>query len=103
MNRYYKLTLRAGNRQAFIDRFAVSYDTVSYQKIPDIKQRTLVLWGENDQLIPVEIAYNFHRDLPNDTIVVLKNLGHVPMEEDWQKSIQPVLDFLECSDLNYLP
>lgn len=98
VDRYYDLTLRAGNRKAFIDRSAVAYESVSYQKIPDIKQSTLVLWGEMDEFIPVEMAYSFHRDLANDTLIVLKDLGHVPMEENWRKSLQPVLDFLEWSN-----
>ena len=94
VDRYFELTLRKGNRQAFVDRFKVKTDTVSYKKIKLINQRTLILWGEDDELIPLSMAYQFHNDLPNDTLVILKNAGHVPMEENPNESLRPVMKFL---------
>jgi pimeloyl-ACP methyl ester carboxylesterase len=46
-------------------------------------------------LIPTKYAYRFHDDLPSDTLVILKNLGHVPMEEGAQESLEVVLAFLK--------
>ena len=94
VDRYFELTLREGNRQAFIDRFKVKYDTISHKKIKLIYKRTLILWGEDDELIPLEMAYLFHKDLPNDTLVILKDVGHVPMEESPNKSLRPFIEFL---------
>ena len=94
VDRYFELTLREGNRQAFVDRFKVKSDTMSHKKIKLINQRTLILWGEEDELIPSEMAYLFHNDLPNDTLVILKNVGHVPMEESPSESLEPVIEFL---------
>jgi pimeloyl-ACP methyl ester carboxylesterase len=94
VDRYFELTLREGNRQAFIDRFDAKNDTSAYQKIKLIEQKTLVLWGEQDKLIPKEKAYQFHKDLPNDTLVVMENIGHVPMEESPDQSLEVVLSFL---------
>lgn len=95
VDRYFQLTLRAGNRQAFVDRLAVEHQSELYKDIKTIMQPTLILWGEEDQLIPVEMAQNFHNDLPNNTLIVLKNLGHVPMEEAPKESLQPLLNFLD--------
>ena len=94
VDRYFELTLRKGNRQAFVDRFKVKSDTMSHKKIKLINQRTLILWGEEDELIPSEMAYLFHDNLPNDTLVILKNVGHVPMEESPSESLMPVIEFL---------
>lgn len=94
VDRYFELTLREGNRQAFVDRFKVKSDTMSHKKIKLINQRTLILWGEEDELIPYEMAYLFHDDIPNDTLVILKNVGHVPMEESPSESLKPVIEFL---------
>ena len=94
VDRYFELTLRKGNRQAFVDRFKVKSDTMSHKKIKLINQRTLILWGEEDELIPSEMAYLFHDNLPNDTLVILKNVGHVPMEESPSESLLPVIEFL---------
>ena len=95
VDRYFELTLREGNREAFVDRFKVKSDTVSHKKIKLINQRTLILWGEEDELIPSQMAYLFHNDLPNDTLVILKDVGHVPMEESPSKSLRPVIKFLK--------
>jgi pimeloyl-ACP methyl ester carboxylesterase len=99
IDRYYELTLREGNRNAFKERLASSKNTASKnntsQLIKTIKAPTLVLWGDHDQLIPVASAYKFHEDLPNDTLVILKNLGHVPMEEDPKASILAVKEFIQ--------
>jgi pimeloyl-ACP methyl ester carboxylesterase len=98
VNRYFELTLRAGNRQAFVDRLNSTKDTSAYNRIGEINQPTLILWGENDLLIPVENAYKFHKDLPNDTLVILDKSGHVPMEETPYRSLAPVLNFLKNTE-----
>ncbi len=95
VDRYFELSLRKGNRQALVDRMQMPYDTTRIRKIPNIRQPTLILWGEDDGLIPLQSAYRFQQDLPNDTLVVLKNSGHVPMEENPVESLQVLLDFIE--------
>ncbi|MFD2588772.1 alpha/beta fold hydrolase [Croceitalea marina] len=95
VTRYFELTLREGNRQAFIDRIKSKNDTTAYRKIKYIKHPSLVLWGAEDYLIPIENALRFHEDLPNDTLVILKNVGHVPMEESPSESLAVVIYFLE--------
>ena len=95
VDRYFELTLREGNRQAFVDRLSIAQDTNSYKKIKTIKQQTLVLWGEEDNLMPLKMAHRFHDDLPNDTLIILKGIGHVPMEEHPSLSLKPILAFLK--------
>jgi pimeloyl-ACP methyl ester carboxylesterase len=95
VDRYFDLALRAGNRQALVNRMTLAYDTSTLPLIKKIKQRTLILWGEQDLLIPTKSAYRFHDDLPNDTLVILKKLGHVPMEEGAKESLEVVMRFLK--------
>jgi len=93
VDRYYELTLRKGNRQALIDRMR-SLEVSDTLQIKNITKPTLVLWGAKDLLIPINNAYKFHRDLPNDTLVVIKNVGHVPMEEKPEESLAALNSFL---------
>ena len=95
VERYFKLTLREGNRQALVDRMTMEGETDKVELIKSIKAPTLVLWGEMDLLIPVSNAHRFHKDLPNSELQILKNMGHVPMEENPEDSLLPLLDFLE--------
>ena len=97
VERYFNLTLRSGNRKAFVDRLQIPKDTNTYKNINYIQQPTLILWGAEDLLIPVENAYKFQEDLPNNTLVILENTGHTPMEESPLESLAPVLNFLKTS------
>lgn len=97
VERYFNLTLRAGNRKAFVDRLKIPKDTSTYRFIKSIQQPTLILWGAEDLLIPVENAYKFQEDLPNNTLVILENTGHTPMEESPLESLAPVISFLKTS------
>ena len=99
VDRYFELSLREGNRQAFIDRMSEFRNkgiiNIATAKIKDLKMPTLIIWGDKDLLIPLEVGEKFHADLPNDTLVVFKNLGHTPMEEDAGKTVAVVKDFLK--------
>jgi pimeloyl-ACP methyl ester carboxylesterase len=97
VERYFELTLRKGNRKAFVDRLKIPKDTSAYTNIKYIQQPTLILWGAQDLLIPVENAYKFQEDLPTNTLVILEDTGHTPMEENPIESLAPVLDFLKTS------
>jgi pimeloyl-ACP methyl ester carboxylesterase len=68
---------------------------VKTSQIKDLLMPTLIIWGDKDFLIPLEVGEKFHADLPNDTLVVFKNLGHTPMEEDAAKTVAVVKDFLK--------
>ena len=99
VDRYFELSLREGNRQAFIDRMSEFRNkgiiNVKTAQIKDLSMPTLIIWGDKDLLIPLEVGEKFHADLPNDTLVVFKNLGHTPMEEDATKTVAAVKDFLK--------
>ena len=55
---------------------------------------TLLLWGEQDGIIPISNAAAYLHDLPQATLVRLPNLGHVPFEEDPVASFAPLQRFL---------
>ena len=95
VDRYFDLTLREGNRQALIDRLNLPPDTSAIPLIRNIQQPVLIMWGNQDLLIPVKYAYRFHNDLRDDTLIILNNTGHVPMEENPQESLAALLAFLK--------
>ena len=94
VDRYYDLSLRAGNRSALSDRLR-EFDNVEDQaQIKQLALPTLIMWGAKDDLIPVESAELFHRDIPNSQLQIFDNLGHVPHEEDPVTSVAVVKAFL---------
>lgn len=64
------------------------------ERVPRITSDTLILWGENDAWIPLEIGYMFQKDLAAATMIVIPECGHLPQEEHPQKTAQCILDFI---------
>jgi pimeloyl-ACP methyl ester carboxylesterase len=94
IDRYYELALREGNRRALAQRFAQARPGELAARIPELKLPTLILWGDRDQLIPLEAAARFHRDVSGSKMVMFDDLGHVPHEEDPGRTVAAVKEFL---------
>jgi len=65
------------------------------KRISEIKNRTLIIWGENDEWIPVESGHKFRKDLSNSTLVILPECGHIPQEEKPEQTAKIIIDFIE--------
>lgn len=61
-----------------------------------IDQPTLIIWGEDDKVIPITDAYTLHDRILHSRLVILKNCGHVPMEEKSDLFAELVAEF--CRD-----
>ena len=94
MDRYFELTLRAGNRRALPARFAQNKAEEFEAQIPPIRQPTLIIWGGLDRLIPLENAERFRRDIAHSSVVLFDALGHVGQEEDPVATAAAVQEFL---------
>lgn len=95
VDRYYQLTTRTGNRQALEARFEQTQPSELSKRIPEIKQPTLIMWGQEDRLIPVELGRRFQEEIENSELVIFATLGHVPHEEDPESTVKSVIDFLQ--------
>jgi pimeloyl-ACP methyl ester carboxylesterase len=94
VERYYEITLRAGNRAALPRRIRHMPDEASAARVVEVAQPTLILWGGRDRLIPLANGERLHRDIVGSQLVVFPELGHVPHEEDPQATLAAVQAFL---------
>jgi pimeloyl-ACP methyl ester carboxylesterase len=94
VERYYQLTLREGNRRALVQRFQQNRRGEDAGRIREVKAPTLILWGGRDRLIPPAAAQRFKADIAGSELVLFDELGHVPQEEDAQRTVVPVQAFL---------
>ena len=62
--------------------------------LPTITQKTLIVWGEGDRIIPVKHAYIAAERLLNSQLHVFPNCGHHPYLEYPARFNQLVLEFL---------
>lgn len=93
--RYYELSLRPGNREAFVARIKLVAEEPIRFDLTALKMPILILWGEKDTWVPVILAKRFYRDVPHATLIIYPEVGHVPMEEAPEKTISDMLNFLK--------
>ena len=94
VDRYYELSLHAGNRIALVQRFAQATPGADVERLKTLTMPTLILWGARDKYIPPEYAEQFHRDIDGSQLVMYDDLGHIPQEEDPARSVADLRRFL---------
>jgi len=92
--RYHDLLRAPGSRGALLERFRQTILVNPEPRLAAIDVPVLLLWGEEDGMIPVTNAADYERVLPDATLVRLPGVGHVPMEEAPEVSLVPVKAFL---------
>jgi pimeloyl-ACP methyl ester carboxylesterase len=55
----------------------------------------LIIWGEQDQIVPREHADRFKRDIKGSELVVFDPCGHVPMMERPEDTKREVVRFFK--------
>ncbi|XP_010537613.1 PREDICTED: uncharacterized protein LOC104812248 [Tarenaya hassleriana] len=64
------------NRKELIELAKNLLATEENPDLPAIKQETLIVWGENDKIFPVQFAHGLRRLLPNSRLEIIKEIGH---------------------------
>jgi pimeloyl-ACP methyl ester carboxylesterase len=64
-------------------------------RLPEVTAPTLVVWGREDNLVPVRDADEFERLIPSARKVILEDTGHVPMLERPQTFNDLLVEFLD--------
>ena len=94
VDRYFDMSVRAGNRASLPARFEYLPTEASAARIPQVDKPTLILWGGRDRLIPPEHGQHLHRDIAGSQLVMFPQLGHVPQEEDPAATVAAAIEFL---------
>ncbi|KAJ0877737.1 putative triacylglycerol lipase [Helianthus annuus] len=64
-------------------------------EIPKIPQPTMIIWGDKDQVFPLELGYRLKRHLgDNADLVVLKDTGHAYIVEKTKEFYKHLKSFL---------
>ena len=93
--RYYEMALREGTREATIARYAnFAQNSSETYDLSRITQPTLIIWGEEDSFISIDMAFKFEAALTNAVLVTFSGVGHIPMEEIPEESASTVNEFM---------
>ena len=81
VDRYWEMARYPGTRAATRKRFSAPRRSFDPAEVEAVQVPTLVMWGEEDALIPYEAAGWYMAHLPNATLANYPGIGHIPMEE----------------------
>lgn len=59
---------------------------------------TLILWGREDKVIPLKVGKLLHELIPNSTLDVIEQCGHIPQEEKPDETIARISEFLATAE-----
>jgi pimeloyl-ACP methyl ester carboxylesterase len=90
----YEAFFKGAAKPGFLPALRANLNYDFRDRLPEIRQPTLIIWGENDSVIPVRDANEFERLIPDSRKVVMRATGHVPMAERPSTFNDLVLDFL---------
>jgi pimeloyl-ACP methyl ester carboxylesterase len=96
LTRYRDMMLAPGIRRAILARMSQTILRDPAPTLARIQAPTLLLWGEEDRMIPIANAADYLRHLPQAELIGLPDLGHLPFEEDPVRSLAPVERFLSA-------
>jgi pimeloyl-ACP methyl ester carboxylesterase len=56
---------------------------------------TLIIWGAEDEVVPLAVGKKFQRDIPDSELKIIPKCGHIPPEEQPQETNRLVTKFLK--------
>jgi pimeloyl-ACP methyl ester carboxylesterase len=90
-------------RQAFIETVRTVVD-VGGQRVTATNRLylaaalpTLILWGEQDPMIPVAHAHAAHAAIPGSRLAVFPGAGHFPHLDCPERFVQALVDFMQST------
>jgi pimeloyl-ACP methyl ester carboxylesterase len=80
-------------------RFTCSggYNFLGPERIAQMRQPTLILWGRQDKILGTRDADRFAKILPQSQLVWIENCGHVPHLEQAEITAAHLLDFIQTA------
>ncbi len=65
-----------------------------FSDLAKIKTKTLIVWGEQDRMVPLEYAHVFKENIENSKLEIIPKAGHSPHLENPKKLSEIILEFL---------
>lgn len=94
----YRAPLRSLGRRRAILRAARQISPAEAEgltaRLGELSLPVLLVWGEEDRIVPPEMGRRLEKALPDARLVLLPRVGHLPPEEAPEASLEPVKRFL---------
>src|SRR5258708_16175201 len=91
------IRLRANDgakQRSFWSNPQVARETVG-ERLVGITVPTLIVWGANDELFPLDQGREYATKIPNAKLVIIPDCGHVPPLEQPEAFLSAMIPFLK--------
>ena len=95
---YQPLKTRDGQRAAYLARVQAGINPIE-PEINTIRQPTLIIWGAEDELIPLEAGRKLNSLIAGSRLAVFEKCGHVPQAEMPSRFVGEVENFVSSLTL----
>jgi len=98
VDRYWELLRFPGNRQAAVDRAKTPREPEKWAEIGSLEMPVLLLWGEQDKVIPLSHARAFAAAISQSKLITYADAGHLPMEETPEQVARDIDAWIQATD-----
>ena len=84
-----------GGKNAFRQGRGSAVTKISIELLQQIKNETLIIWGENDKLFPIEYGEMATKFISNSKFHSIQNAGHLPLMDQPAIFNKTLMDFLK--------
>ena len=99
VSQFHELALLEGSREAIMSMIRGDRHSSGGPEIYNqISAPTLVIHGEEDNLIKVESSKYFEENIPKVEVKIYSNIGHLPMYEDPERTAKDIRSFIKGSN-----
>ena len=84
-----------GGKNAFRQGRGSAVTKISIELLQQIKNETLIIWGENDKLFPIEYGEMATKFISNSKFHSIQNAGHLPFMDQPAIFNKTLMDFLK--------
>jgi haloalkane dehalogenase len=97
LDEYWKAFTSADGRRGMLELYR-SFDLDElkpYQaRLAALEVPALILWGQQDEFLPLDYASRFAEQIPGSKLVLLEGVRHFLFEDEPERCAQEVIDFL---------
>ncbi|HTD97136.1 MAG TPA: alpha/beta hydrolase [Edaphobacter sp.] len=65
-------------------------------RLHNIQKPTLIVWGAQDELVPLSVGETIHRGIPNSVLTVVQGCGHLAPLECAKPVVESTVEFLRA-------
>lgn len=92
---YFWETMQTSHNLLFISRLTSLHRELNLEKqLPKIQHKTLIIWGQEDKIIPLNKNFKNFMLIPGTQVHIIKDAGHVPSLEKPEEFNSTVKNFL---------